>query len=136
MNNLIEELKQDHVNIKNLFVKIHEGQLSNQKKFDLLIQSKNELLLHLSKEDKYLYPALQEKARNNILLKMTLETFAKETDAVSKAINDFYNNYSSVEKINTSQFSKDLISFIIALKKRIMQEEVVIFSTYEKILKR
>ena len=132
MRNLIDELKKDHNDIKNLFVKIHEGQLSNEKKFDLLMKSKDEMLAHLAKEDKYLYPELQKKSETDLALKMTLETFAKETEAVTKAINNFYDNYSSIDKINSQSFSKDLVSFIVSLKKRIMQEEVVIFNSYRE----
>jgi hemerythrin-like domain-containing protein len=133
MSKLIEELKQEHKEITEILVNLKELSIYSIQGMDLLMQSKNKLLSHLSKEDKYLYPVLKEKSKTDLSLKRTLDVFGKEMDEITKFVLDFYERYSNNNDINKTEFSKDISAFIFALKNRIMKEEVAIYKAYDKI---
>jgi len=133
MSELIKELKQEHQEIANILLELKSLSIYSIKGMDLLIQSKNKLLSHLQKEDKYLYPVLKEQAQTDSSLKRTLAVFGKEMDEITKFVLDFYEKYSNLEDVNKAEFSKDISKFIFALKNRIMKEEVAIYKAYEKI---
>ncbi len=46
---------------------------------------------------------------------------------------DFYQKYSDINNINKTEFAKDISTFIVTLKDRIMKEEVAIYKAYEKL---
>ena len=132
MNSLIEELKQDHRKITNMLNELKNYGIASNKGIDVLMQSKKALLEHLEKEDNLLYPKLNKKAESDIFLRTTLDTFGQEMEKVSDFILDFYRKYSK-NKINKSDFPKDISIFITALKGRIMKEEIGIYKAYEKL---
>jgi hemerythrin-like domain-containing protein len=91
------------------------------------------LLAHLTKEDKQLYPPLYEKAQSDLSFKKTLDTFGAEMEKITEFVLDFYQKYLDINNISKTEFIKDLSTFIVALKNRIMKEEVAIYKAYEKL---
>ncbi|MCK5168845.1 MAG: hypothetical protein KAQ75_03110, partial [Bacteroidales bacterium] len=87
----------------------------------------------LAKEDKHLYHPLQDKAKKDLSLKLTLDTFGAEMGKISKSALDFYQEYSDINNINKIDFIKDTTKLIVTLKGRIMKEEIAIYKAYEKL---
>lgn len=94
--------------------------------------SKNKLLAHLEKEDKYLYPVLKEKAKTNLYLRVTLNSFGKEMEEITKFVFEFYNKYPSIS-VNKSGFMKDISTFIFSFRNRIIKEEVAFYQAYDDL---
>lgn len=133
MSKLINELKHEHQEITNILLELQKIGVSSTKGIELLMQSKTALLAHLTKEDKQLYPPLHDKARSDLSLKMTLDTFGAEMEEITEFVLNFYQKYSTTNNINKTEFSHDVTTFIVALKNRIMKEEVAIYKAYEKL---
>jgi len=129
---LINDLENDHKEIITLLEKLKMVN-NTDVRISLIKESKEMLLSHLEKEDKYLYPALNEKAKTDKSLKLTLNTFGAEMDKISDFIKDFYSKYSNQAFINKESFNKDITTFIVAIKNRIMKEEVAIYKAYLKL---
>ena len=133
MSKLVNELKQEHKEITDILLELQKIGASSKKGMELLIQSKTSLLAHLTKEDEKLYPPLHEKAKSDLNFKRTLDTFGAEMEKITEFVLDFYNKYSDINNIKTAEFVKDISTFIVALKNRIMKEEVAIYKAYEKL---
>lgn len=133
MSDLINELKQEHQDIKNILESISNAGNSN-KRFNMLQQSKSHLLSHLEKEDEKLYPVLHEHAETDNSLKRTLETFGKEMKNISDFATYFYNKYKTHESIQKPEFSEEFLRLSITLKDRVMKEEIAIYKAYEKLV--
>jgi len=133
MSKLINDLKQEHNEIAELFKTIVKSGATSKKGLDLVIQSKVKLMEHLEKEDKYLYPPLFEKAQKDVILKNTLKNFGKELEIVTKSAHKFYSKYSNMNDINKREFIEDMSALNISLKSRIMKEEYSLYRAYEKL---
>ncbi len=133
MSKLVNELKQEHQEITAILRELQKIGASSTKGMELLKQSKTSLLVHLAKEDKQLYPPLHEKAQSDLSLKKTLDIFGAEMEKVTEFVLDFYQKYSDINNINKTEFAKDISTFIVTLKDRIMKEEVAIYKAYEKL---
>ena len=133
MSKLVNELKQEHQEITAILLELRKTGASSTKGMELLKQSKTLLLAHLTKEDKQLYPPLHEKAQSDLSLKKTLDIFGAEMEKVTEFAFDFYQKYSDINNINKTEFIKDMSTFIVTFKSRIMKEEVAIYKAYEKL---
>jgi len=133
MSKLINELKQEHKEIAELFQTIVKSGVTSKKGLELVKQSKVMLLQHLEKEDKYLYPPLFEKAQKDFLLKNTLKNFGEELEDVTYIAQRFYSKYLDVKDIKKQEFIEDMSAFNISLKGRIMKEEYSLYRSYEKL---
>ena len=132
MNNLINNLEEEHKELIILLEKLKVVS-STDGRIKLLNESKELLMKHLEKEDKYLYPPLFEKSKTDSALKMTLSTFGAEMDKISEFIAEFYKKYGNKNEIHKESFNKDLSTFNVALKNRIMKEEIAIYKAYAKL---
>ncbi len=75
MKDLIDALKKEHQEIlKNLAAVKHLGQHTMEGRTQL-IESRNQLLAHLEREDRDLYPKLEEMAQQDPQLKEMLDSF-------------------------------------------------------------
>ncbi|NOQ27997.1 MAG: hypothetical protein GQ564_21755 [Bacteroidales bacterium] len=133
MSKLVNELKQEHHAITDILLELQKIGASTTKGMELLMQSKTSLLAHLTKEDKQLYPYLHEKAKSDLSLRKTLDTFGAEMEKITEFVFDFYQKYFDSVNINKTEFVKDISKFIVTLKSRIMREEVAIYKAYEKL---
>jgi len=132
MSKLINELEQDHQEILSILEDLQKAGIFSEESFKLLLLSKKKLLAHLDKEDKYLYPALKEKAKTDLSLRITLDTFGKDMAEITKFVFGFYEKYES-EKIKRSEFMKDISTFIFSFRSRIVKEEVALYKSYEDL---
>ena len=133
MSKLIDELKQEHIKIKDVLSKLYDSSLTREQKVNILLKAKTMLMEHLAKEDEQLYPALYKKAETDYFLKRTLDLFAKDTDKVSILINNFFDKYSIIDSLDNIEFIKDIAKFMASLKNRITKEEIGIYQSYEKL---
>ncbi len=133
MSKLIDELKAEHKELSSILLELQQVGLPTETRLNLLIKSKNLFLIHLSKEDTQLYPPLNERAISDLSLKITLDTFAKEMDEITEFVFDFYEKYTNSHNFDKLGFIKDMSKFTIAIKNRIMKEEIAIYTSYEKL---
>ena len=133
MSKLIDELKQEHIEIKNVLSKLYDTNINREQKIKILLKAQTLLSAHLTKEDNELYPFLHEKAKDDYFLKRTLNLFAKDTEKVSKQINNFFIKYSKKNSFNDTEFIKDIAKFMASLKNRITKEEIGIYKSYDKL---
>ena len=132
MSKLINELKQEHLEIKQILLELQKNGNTSSKGVKLIMNSKKKLFEHIDKEDRLLYPVLWNKAKTDLSLKKTLDIFAAEMEKVAEFVRDFYMKYSFGIN-NRDEFIKDIVTFRVTLKVRIMKEEAVIYSIYEKL---
>ena len=129
MTTLIEELKKEHSEIivtlnevKKLGILSKEGQ-------EKLMSLESSLVAHLEMEDDQLYPALRKEAEHNKDLKNTLDLFEMDMENVSTIVREFFDKYS--EEFSGEELSEDFESLLVALSKRISNEEESIYEEYE-----
>jgi len=130
MEDLIKQLKTDHDALRELSDQIFEYIVSDEKRMDFVNKFKEMILAHIEKEDKYLYPFLHEKAKNNSFLKSKLDFFAKDWEETSKFALYYIDKYSSGKF--DDDFTKDTAKLLSTLRQRMMKEEISLYSEYEK----
>ncbi len=131
MSKLVDELKKEHSviaetlnNAKNLGITSEEGQKT-------LLAAKSGLLAHLKKEDEQLYSVLKNASESDANLKVTLNTFAKDMDEISKVALEFFDKYSTGG--SGLEFAKDFGELFAIISKRIRREESIIFQKYDEL---
>ncbi|WP_257281532.1 MULTISPECIES: hemerythrin domain-containing protein [unclassified Endozoicomonas] len=132
MSQLIEEFKNEHLQISDLLLQAREVGIGNQQGQNLILSAKKMLLAHLNKEDKYLYPVLREAAENDESLKSTLTDYALDMDKISAEVMIFFSLYENNDN-TIENFQQDCNNILRALSKRITKEEAVLYKTYDKI---
>ena len=132
MSKLINNLKNEHQEILNIFEELLKIGMFSDKGIELLMSSKTKLLSHIEKEDRELYPVLYDRAKTDLLLKSTLDSFGAEMKDVTKIVLDFYDKY-SLESTKKSSFIMDVSKIVISLRNRILREEIVIYKAYEEL---
>jgi len=98
---------------------------------DILISAKANLLAHLKKEDRDLYPVLKKAAETNSSMKQTLEIFARDMEEISKFALQFFDKYSHGG--SGIEFARDFGKLFATLTGRIRKEEDILYREYEKI---
>ncbi len=131
MSKLVQELKQDHVNLVNVLNEIKQLGISSKEAQSKLMSAKEGLLAHLKKEDEQLYPVLHKAAEQDDALKRTLSTFAKEMEEISSFALDFFQKYQSGGE--GFDFAKDFGKLLAGLGSRIRREENILYSAYDRI---
>ena len=83
--------------------------------------------IHLKTEDEHLYPNL--KAQQDEKVKRIAEQFSREMGGIAKAFSEYKNTYriSSNIKANPEKFIKDTTEILKALKKRVSNEDSVLY---------
>ncbi len=128
--NLIKALKIEHSAIidnleetKRLGVYSKEGQ-------DVLFSIQMNILSHLEKEDKELYPVLKDAVKSERKVNGTSNLFDENISAVSNTVIHFFENYAT-KALN--QLAMETEWLIEALTWRIQREESLIFAMYEDV---
>ena len=135
---LIQQLKQEHIEIGHSLESIKEGVAEGKPGdtdlVDSLRELKNVLVAHLDLEDKMLYPALANS--NDAEAKKLGEQFSEEMLGISKTVMAFFGKYMSAsisDLLESSEFRKELDAIIKAITKRVDAEEKILFPAYDKI---
>lgn len=130
MSRLIADLKAEHAVILDKIEQTKNQGFTSAVSQEHLASLKTLLLAHLSKEDKELYPLLQNAAAKDKNLQTTLDIFAKDTDAISQMASDFFKKYpdggSGVE------FALAVGRLFGLLSGRISNEENLLYKEYDK----
>lgn len=89
----------------------------------LLNKLSGKIKMHLSMEDKYVYPELLKSEKDNV--RDTAKRFMNEMGAIGEAYNNYVSKWSSPSKIreNPDGFIKETNEIFAALQKRILSEE-------------
>lgn len=84
------------------------------------------LKIHISMENKYLYPQLKE----NLKTKNTAESFEKEMEGILEVFLNFKEKYNTSVKIdeNINLFKKETLAVLKALEERIAKEEKSLYT--------
>ncbi len=127
---MIKALKIEHSAIidnleetKRLGVYSKEGQ-------DVLFSIQINILSHLEKEDKELYPVLKDAVKSERKVNDTLNLFDENISAVSNTVIHFFGNYARKAE---NQLAMETEWLIEALTWRIQREESLIFAMYEDV---
>ncbi len=131
VSRLIEGFKKSHIEISDIFLQVVKLGIISEEGRKKLFHAKATFLVHLQKEDEELYPILWKEAENNPVLKLKLESFAREMDAVSRTIFAFFEKYSDGEF--EDDFKNDFQELFITLTERINSEEKELFPEYENL---
>jgi len=86
------------------------------------------LISHMKKEDEHYYPALMREAEQNDALKLTLDYFARDMEAVSRKAMQLFDKYAQGGA--ETEFSGDVKLLYMLLRDRIRIEEDTLFKKY------
>ena len=126
----IDYLKKQHVEIGEVLKKLEqmivneEKVLSEVRKITLIIaELSGKLKIHLTSEDKYLYPSLLDNSNSQV--KSTAERFMKEMGGLADGLNKYKTQYmkSSAIKEDPKLFIKESRDIISKILKRVDAEE-------------
>lgn len=142
MSKLVEELKSDHVTLKQALKQAADFRVPALDRVALLSQAKMALLSHLDKENTELYPKLRVVAQNDPALHCTMETFAKDMEDIARQALEFFDKYRDPALVGEQlknnvhysiQFGADLERLVILLGLRIGREERILYPEYDRV---
>jgi len=142
MANLVEQLKAEHVQLKQILKKAGDFSKPAVERIGFLSEVKKGLLAHLGKEDRELYPVLSGVAQHNQEVRRILEVFAKDMEEIAPQVLTFFEKYEDVqwvsEKMRTdiafpAEFGQDLERLVVLLGLRIGREEATLYPTYDRV---
>jgi hemerythrin HHE cation binding domain-containing protein len=141
MSKLVDELKSDHITLKHALKQAADFTIPPADRVAILNETKLALLNHLEKENRELYPALRTLAETDHALRSTLETFAKDMEAIATQALDFFAKYHDPTRVADQfknnihysiEFGRDLERLIILLGLRIGREERTLYAEYDR----
>ena len=132
MSALVEELRNEHTVIAETLNKVKTLGISSEEGQSTLLAAKMGLLAHLKKEDEQLYPVLRNAAKSDARLKKTLDTFARDMDAISQTALEFFDKYSTGG--SGIEFAKDFGRLFATLSMRISSEEKIVYAKYDELM--
>jgi len=129
----INNLERQHTEIKELFSKIKQEVTSNDISVNLDILVKNintlsgKLNIHMSSEDKFLYPALIESKDQQ--LKQIAKQYSEEMGNIHMMFNNYKNKFNTKSKIlsDVEGFLKESTDIIKLLENRISKEDMHLY---------
>ncbi|SDO78651.1 hemerythrin domain-containing protein [Clostridium gasigenes] len=135
----IENLERQHVEIKDLFLKIKQGINSNDIKvnLDVLVRNINTLAgklnIHMNSEDKFLYPTLIESKDQQ--LKEIAKQYSEEMGHIHVQFNNYKNKFNTRSKIlsDTDEFLKGSKEIIKLLENRISKEDMYLYPKMKSV---
>lgn len=142
MSKLVEELKADHVQLKQTLKQAADFKRPAQESIELLHRVKAALLAHLDKENRELYPTLQAAAASDPSLHSLLSSFGKDMEQIIPQALAFFAKYDDPAGVSGKiksdvryavEFGADLERFIGLLGLRIGREERSLYPQYERI---
>jgi len=142
VSRLIEELKADHISLKQTLKKAADYHRPASERIRILVRAKAALMDHLEKENRELYPALRAAAETNVDLSQVVNVFAKDMEQLAPQALDFFDKYGDLETVaasfltsvqNVIEFGAELERLIILLGLRIGREEKTLYPAYEQV---
>jgi hypothetical protein len=96
-----------------------------------LFESKNLFLMHLDKEDRFLYSKFDEAKSKGVNVEENVLKFKEEMEEISKDVVNFFDTYKK-GITNKIQFARDFGKIYGMLKIRMIKEETQLYPVYEK----
>jgi hemerythrin-like domain-containing protein len=131
MAGLTDELKKDHSEIFEMLNKVRDIGVTKKEGQSILLSVRSSILSHINREDARLYPRLKKASENDPRLKDTLDTFAKDMEAVSRGAVDFLNKHSTGG--SDLEFARDFGRFYATLQLRMRKEENILYREYDRV---
>jgi len=128
MHDLIQELKHEHATILDVLGQVKALGISSQAGQEKLLATRDLLLAHMRKEDERYYPALRKAAESRKELKITLDYFVADMEAVSKKAMRVFDKYR--EGGDEDEFSGEIKLLYVMLRDRIQTEEENLFNKF------
>jgi len=131
MTSLIEELKKEHKMMLDILSELKTLGISSSTGHEKLLEVKNLLLAHITKEDEHYYPALRKAAETSKALKVMMDYFITDMKSVSEKAMHLFDKYS--EGGDEAEFAGDFKLFCLMLKDRISAEEHTLFQKFDQV---
>lgn len=128
---MIEEFKREHSVIIDNFKEIKRLGVYSKESREVILSIQMDILGHLEKEDKQLYPVLKDSVETERKENETLNVFDENISAVSNTAIHFFENY---PRKSGNQLARETQWLIEALTWRIQREESFLFAMYENVL--
>ena len=129
---LIEELKEEHQNILRTFTTINQQRITTPLGKQTFWKAENLIMLHLKKEDEYMYPALRGMHKHKHSVLAMLNSVDNDMAIIAKQLVKFSTNLRSQQ--NPTAIEQEFIKLSATLVKRIEFEEMVVYELYESFL--
>jgi len=133
---LIKELNADHARLASTLGRIGERATLDEEAVRLLKEARAQLVAHLAKEDRELYPDMRAAAEKNENLRETLKVMGHEMEDISaKAISliDGWIAGKGAGSVPAGRFAEDFAWLFSLLKDRILREENKLYAKYLKL---
>lgn len=129
----IDNLERQHTEIKNLILNVKQGINANsiEENLDTLVRNINilagKLNIHMTSEDKFLYPALVESKDQQ--LKEISKQYSEEMGHIHLGFNNYKNKFNTKTKIisDVDGFLKASKEIIKLLENRISKEDIYLY---------
>jgi len=128
MKNLINELKGEHKMILDILGQIKALGISSRAGQEKLLAARDLLMAHMRKEDEKYYPELRRVAESRKELKILMDYFISDMEAVSKKAMRLFDKYA--QGGNETAFAGEIKLLYLALKDRIQTEEETLFEKF------
>jgi hemerythrin superfamily protein len=129
LQNLTQELRDEHAKILNTLIQAKELCVKTLAGHDKLNESITALLAHLKKEDELFYPKLKKAAKNDPQLQTMLKLFEDDIKTVTEMADNFRWQYT--DDCESLDFITEFGTLFIMLRDRITREENTLFPEYE-----
>ena len=130
---LIQELKEDHQDLINLYVKI--GETFNNKKYkqtaSLLKKFEEMYKLHILLEDNKFYPYMKKKFKNKPDVYELITNKQEEMNEITNVLTKFVKKYQKEHNLMTGTFLADYEQIKNALLERVKFEESKMYPLYD-----
>jgi iron-sulfur cluster repair protein YtfE (RIC family) len=125
--NLIDTLKREHEVLRQFLNKVSRMGVTSIAGREQLAKSKDFLIEHLKKEDKLLYPFLDEL----VATKAISTSFRKEMSVISEQAMTFFDNVLQ-DKMSNGQLLMEFNMLDAVLRARMLKEENSLYIVYKK----
>ncbi len=128
MQELIRELKNEHAVILEVLGQVKELGISSQAGQERLLAAHDLLTAHMRKEDERYYPELRKAAEGSRELKVLLDYFVSDMEAVSAKALRLFEKYARGG--DEAVFAGEMKLLFLTLKDRIRTEEETLFRKF------
>ena len=111
--------------------KVQHAGITTDEGCRIMLGFKDLFIKHLENEDRNFYPVLNDAAKKNPSLQVTMDVFAREMLAISDKVFKFFKNLE--EDCNFKEAPQDFGEILSELTVRVRREERILFKEYEKL---
>ena len=128
---LTQELISDHQALFALLDEVRDLGIGKAEGRNKLMGAKKLFLAHLAKEDRHLYPKLEQAAKQDRQLETLYSGFASEMEEISRfAVEFFEHPWAESERM---EFAKKFGRLYVILRQRMNREESALYPEFDKL---